>query len=266
MLQRVAEHWKGAISAAIYVNETNYNSSVAEVGAWLEKEGRTNVAIHFMIQQGTLYPVNRLRNVAQNNTQAEYIFLIDVDFIPNKALEFYIDQHIERGFYDSEKQKALIVPALEMMKDDEPYPQTKADLLKLARQKTIQIFHRRLPKGHMPTLFGRWMSTSQPYSVFYKEGFEPYVVIKRELSPPYDERFLQRFYNKVAHVAELYTLGFEFWVMPEGYLVHMPHAYDSKKSNSIYQCAYTIWRRIQKSQVQRRIDRRKQHSMRRSAS
>ena len=47
--------------------------------------------------------MNRLRNVAQNNTEAEYIFLIDVDFIPNKALEFYIDQHIERGFYDSEK-------------------------------------------------------------------------------------------------------------------------------------------------------------------
>ena len=52
--------------------------------------------------------MNRLRNVAQNNTQAEYIFLIDVDFIPNKALEFYIDQHIERGFYDSEKVCILI--------------------------------------------------------------------------------------------------------------------------------------------------------------
>ena len=41
----------------------------------------------------------------------------------------------------------------------------------------------------------------------YAYGFEPYVVIKQDVSPRYDERFLQRFYNKVVHLAELDARG-----------------------------------------------------------
>ena len=38
----------------------------------------------------------------------------------------------------------------------------------------------------------------------YRAQFEPYVVIRRTDSPSYDERFLQRFYNKVSHIYALY--------------------------------------------------------------
>ena len=30
-------------------------------------------------------------------------------------------------------------------------------------------------------------------------GFEPYYVLRRDTAPPYDERFLQRFFNKTIH-------------------------------------------------------------------
>ena len=41
-----------------------------------------------------LYPVNQLRNVAQDNTQAEFVLYIDVDFIPNRDLEASVHKHI----------------------------------------------------------------------------------------------------------------------------------------------------------------------------
>ena len=36
---------------------------------------------------------------------------------------------------------------------------------------------------------------------------EPYFVIEKRLSPSYDERFLQRFYNKVAYALAVHMYG-----------------------------------------------------------
>ena len=42
--------------------------------------------------------------------------------------------------------------------------------------------------------------------------------------PPLDERYVGYGKNKVQWVQHLRSLGFEFWVLPRGYLMHCPHA------------------------------------------
>ena len=46
-------------------------------------------------------PINKLRNIAQDNSNAEFVLLIDVDFIPNKQLEHEISALITQNFFES---------------------------------------------------------------------------------------------------------------------------------------------------------------------
>ena len=55
-----------------------------------------------------LYPVNKLRNVAQDNTRAEYVFYVDVDFIPNRGLAKAVYEYIDSGFFDSTRVRLVI--------------------------------------------------------------------------------------------------------------------------------------------------------------
>ncbi len=57
----------------------------------------------------------------------------------------------------------------------------------------------------------------------WTEDFEPYLVVKSNVTR-YDERFVGFGWNKVSHVMELAAQGYELVVLPEGYMVHMPHA------------------------------------------
>ena len=40
----------------------------------------------------------------------------------------------------------------------------------------------------------------------------------------YDNRFLGFGWNKVSHILELYASGYEFIVLPNAFVIHMPHA------------------------------------------
>ena len=44
-----------------------------------------------------------------------------------------------------------------------------------------------------------------PSQVHFTLQYEPYVIVRRSDSPIYDERFLQRFFNKVVHLYALYV-------------------------------------------------------------
>lgn len=42
--------------------------------------------------------------------------------------------------------------------------------------------------------------------------------------PEYDTRFVGFGWNKVSHVMELEAQGFDFVVLPNAFIIHMPHA------------------------------------------
>lgn len=42
--------------------------------------------------------------------------------------------------------------------------------------------------------------------------------------PEYDTRFVGFGWNKVSHIMELEAQGFDFIVLPNAFIIHMPHA------------------------------------------
>ena len=59
------------------------------------------------------------------------------------------------------------------------------------------------------------------------QGFEPYVLVSKDLVPWYDERFTGYLEDKVVHIQHMVHMGFSFAVHPEVFVVHYPHE-DSK--------------------------------------
>ena len=78
-------------------------------------------------------------------------------------------------------------------------------------------------QGHAQTNFEYWETAKRPYKVKWADNFEPYFIVSRNVSK-YDERFVGFGWNKVSHVMELAAQGYELVVLPEAFMVHMPHA------------------------------------------
>ncbi|XP_029767348.1 LARGE xylosyl- and glucuronyltransferase 2 isoform X3 [Terrapene carolina triunguis] len=79
------------------------------------------------------------------------------------------------------------------------------------------------PKGHAPTDYAKWRTATVPYRVEWQPDFEPYVVVRRDC-PQYDQRFVGFGWNKVSHIMELDAQEYELLVLPNAFMIHMPHA------------------------------------------
>ncbi|XP_060759618.1 xylosyl- and glucuronyltransferase LARGE1-like isoform X5 [Neoarius graeffei] len=110
-------------------------------------------------------------------------------------------------------------------------------------------------KGHAPTNFAKWRTATTPYRVQWEADFEPYVMVRRD-SPEYDRRFVGFGWNKVAHIMELDAQEYEFVVLPNAYMIHMPHApsFDITKFRSNEQ--YRVCLKTLKEEFQQNMSRR----------
>uniref|UniRef100_A0AAR2JT64 LARGE xylosyl- and glucuronyltransferase 1 n=1 Tax=Pygocentrus nattereri TaxID=42514 RepID=A0AAR2JT64_PYGNA len=110
-------------------------------------------------------------------------------------------------------------------------------------------------KGHAPTNFAKWRTATTPYRVQWEADFEPYVMVRRDC-PEYDRRFVGFGWNKVAHIMELDAQEYEFVVLPNAYMIHMPHApsFDITKFRSNEQ--YRVCLKTLKEEFQQNMSRR----------
>lgn len=58
--------------------------------------------------------------------------------------------------------------------------------------------------------------------VNWKPDYEPYIVVRNDVVQ-YDERFVGFGWNKVSHIMELEAQDYEFMVLPDVFIVHVPH-------------------------------------------
>jgi hypothetical protein len=104
-----------------------------------------------------------------------------------------------------------------------------ADAHRAGKVEGFHISH--FPKGHRATDFERWFAGSagpdavsdgsftrekhglDTYPVKYEESFEPYVIVARDITPAYDERFRGYGMNKISHLYTLAEQGFAFHVL-----------------------------------------------------
>uniref|UniRef100_A0AAY5K9A8 LARGE xylosyl- and glucuronyltransferase 1 n=1 Tax=Esox lucius TaxID=8010 RepID=A0AAY5K9A8_ESOLU len=153
-------------------------------------------------------------------------------------------------------KKALVVPAFETLRYRLSYPKSKAELLSQLDMGTLFTFRYHVwTKGHAPTNFAKWRTATTPYRVQWEGDFEPYVMVRRD-SPEYDRRFVGFGWNKVAHIMELDAQEYEFVVLPNAYMIHMPHApsFDITKFRSNKQ--YRVCLKTLKEEFQQNMSRR----------
>ncbi|KFW03942.1 Glycosyltransferase-like LARGE2, partial [Eurypyga helias] len=223
MLEAICKHWAGPISLALYMSDAEAQQFLRYAQASEVLSARRNVAYHIVYKEGQFYPINLLRNVALANTQTPYVFLTDIDFLPMYGLYDYLRNSIQQ-LELPQRKAALIVPAFETLHYRLTFPKSKAELLSMLDMGSLYTFRYHVwPKGHAPTDYAKWRTATMPYRVAWQPDFEPYVVVRRDC-PKYDQRFVGFGWNKVSHIMELDAQEYELLVLPNAFMIHMPHA------------------------------------------
>uniref|UniRef100_A0A8C5DJH9 LARGE xylosyl- and glucuronyltransferase 2 n=1 Tax=Gouania willdenowi TaxID=441366 RepID=A0A8C5DJH9_GOUWI len=223
MLEAICKHWEGPISLALYMSDAEAQQFLRYAQASEVLKNRKNVGYHVVYKEGQFYPVNLVRNVALKNANTPYVFLTDVDFLPMYGLYDYLRKSVVQ-LDMAHTKKALVVPAFETLRYRLSFPKSKAELLSMLDMGTLYTFRYHVwPKGHAPTNYAKWRTATTPYRVEWEADFEPYVVVRRDC-PEYDQRFVGFGWNKVSHVMELDAQEFDLMVLPNAFMIHMPHA------------------------------------------
>uniref|UniRef100_A0A4X1SET1 LARGE xylosyl- and glucuronyltransferase 2 n=1 Tax=Sus scrofa TaxID=9823 RepID=A0A4X1SET1_PIG len=225
MLEALCRHWPGPMSLALYLTDAEAQQFLRFVETSAVLSARQNVAYHVVYREGPLYPINQLRNVALAQALTPYVFLSDIDFLPAYSLYHYLRASIEQLELGTGGRKvALVVPAFETLHYRFSFPSSKAELLALLDAGSLYTFrYHEWPRGHAPTDYARWREAQAPYRVQWAADYEPYVVVPRDC-PRYDPRFVGFGWNKVAHIVELDAQEYELLVLPEAFIIHLPHA------------------------------------------
>lgn len=236
-LREMALAWDGILSVAIHApsGAAQARHVLASLHAEVEAASHCRLDVTFVTEAcegvapevAALYPINRLRNAALDAAETQRVFLLDVDFVPSAGLHRFL---CSESLLAS-SQEALVVPAYELLRDGAALPRERASMAALARSGGAQGFHTsHFPAGHAPTDFARWEDAAlaggeplTPYPVSYKRHFEPYVVMRRDCVPRYDERFRGYGLNKICHLRHVDALGVRFAVATAGFVVARPH-------------------------------------------
>ncbi|XP_045887892.1 LARGE xylosyl- and glucuronyltransferase 2 [Micropterus dolomieu] len=244
MLEAICKHWEGPISLALYMSDAEAQQFLRYAQASEVLKNRKNVGYHIVYKEGQFYPVNLVRNVALKNANTPYVFLTDVDFLPMYGLYDYLRRSVVQ-LDMAHTKKALVVPAFETLRYRLSFPKSKAELLSMLDMGTLYTFRYHVwPKGHAPTNYAEWRTATTPYKVEWEPDFEPYVVVRRDC-PEYDQRFVGFGWNKVSHIMELDAQEYDLMVLPNAFMIHMPHApsFDISKfrsSSSYRNCLNTL--------------------------
>ena len=231
MLKELVQRWPGPVVAAVL-------QPVGEAPGQLPAELRSRVQLLQFRQRdrSEQYPINALRNRAVAAVRTSHLMVCDVDLWPSESLSSEFSALDDTWW--ATRRLALVVPAFGLdsrATATEPrieLPMTLGELRGCVAARRCAAFKGAdgfVPGQHLSTDYARWWARSTaalPYRVpcVDKVSWEPYLVLPAGGgAPPYDERFTGYGKNKVQHVQALRAAGFQFWVLPRGYLMHMPH-------------------------------------------
>lgn len=224
MVEMMCKHWDGPISLTLYMSDTEAQQFLSYALGSEILSNRKDIGYHVVYKEGNFYPVNFLRNVALQQVNTPYVFLTDIDFLPMFGLYGYLKKSVQVLDLESSK-KALVVPAFETQRYRTTFPRSKAELIRMLDMGTLFTFRYHVwPKGHAPTNYVKWRSATKSYRVQWEPDYEPYIVVRKNTVPEYDTRFVGFGWNKVSHIMELEAQGYSFIVLPNAFIIHMPHA------------------------------------------
>lgn len=258
MLEQQCAHWPHPISAVVYIplvkgrisstEDDEWNGSGLDLGIQAVKQSaermqnsRCLIDIELVVEerctfeQATLYPTNAVRNRALLMSRSDIVLLLDVDFVVDLSLAFDLENDKRHSELTDmlESGVAVVLPAFEAWDQEErgkkialtAVQEGKKYISKKFMYNIVMGFHMaHYPQGHEPTLFWKWINTTEPYGIKHEVGFEPYILMLKKHVPYYDERFRGYYFNKVEQLMHISTqFELPFVVHPSSFVVHVPH-------------------------------------------
>jgi len=223
VLERVLMNWKGPAVVVLHVTDDEAATLPLRIKQSEGLSNRRNIDYHVVYKTRGFNTINVLRNVAMDNTHTPYAFTLDVDLVPNPDIYESIKKNLE---LNRSSKELLVVPAFEALSDlGYRLPTNKEQMLKMIANEEVVGYGTKKgwDLGHRPTNYTFWKIATFPYLAIYADWFEPYVVVKMDAAPRYNEMLLERMGDKVAYARLLHTNGFTFRVLNEDYLIHLPH-------------------------------------------
>ncbi|VDM31373.1 unnamed protein product [Hydatigera taeniaeformis] len=217
-LEEIAANWEGPMSLAVYVTDREAEIVTEYLDSLMLFASRGNIGIHLVFQEGvsSYYPINALRNMAIKYADTPYVFIVDFDFVPKPHLHTYFQRTLATVSY--------IVPAFETFCTQLSFPSTKQRLLQKIASGVVKPFRIDVwQAGHLATNYSHWYKAEMPYEIKWDADFEPYVLIRRGHGQ-FDEHFIGFGWNKVSFFMLLDALDFKFVVLPNAFIIHLPHA------------------------------------------
>jgi hypothetical protein len=223
-LVMISNIWKFKISAVIYI--ILYNDDLSEIDPNVHLESiyskfpqllhTVDLSLVFGKSVAGEFPMNTLRNIAWDQVTTEFIFLLDVDFIPSSNFEKTFE-NLDTTFL--EKPKSLfVIPAFHFECEN------VNELNSCNVSDPILETH----PSHNATDIARWRNSTSPFQISYKFLYEPYVITNRNITR-YNEDF-DIGNDKVEHFYELAAQNFSFYILPHVYISHLPHTDEVKWS------------------------------------
>uniref|UniRef100_A0A8D8SAD0 Glycosyltransferase-like protein LARGE2 n=1 Tax=Cacopsylla melanoneura TaxID=428564 RepID=A0A8D8SAD0_9HEMI len=224
MVELLFKHWEGPISLTLYMSDAEAQQFLSYAGNSEALRSRYNIGYHVVYKEGNFYPINMLRNVALDQVNTPYVFLLDIDFLPMLGLYSYLKSTIRGMDIMHDRKKVLVVPAFETQRYRTAFPSSKQSLVSMLAEGALYTFRYHVwRQGHAPTNYTRWINATAPYRIDWAPDFEPYIVAHRDL-PRYDTRFVGFGWNKVSHIMQLFVSNYQFFVLPDAFIIHLPHA------------------------------------------
>ena len=251
MLEQLCQHWDGPMSISFYGSDSDVQDLLKfHSSSSILQDCKARLGLHVVYKSGQFYPINYLRNIALDNVQTPYSFLSDIDFLPMNGLYLYLKEAIRVLGVD---KRTFIVPAFETLLYRFKFPASKSELLRMLEAHSIFTFRYHVWKaGHSATNYDHWKNATVPYRVSWSQDYEPYIVV-RSNALRYDERFVGFGWNKVSYVMELDARGYEFVVLPNPFIIHLPHSPSRDISSHRQSKQYRDCLRVLKRQFQQEL-------------
>eukprot|EP01113_Clastostelium_recurvatum_P022697 TRINITY_DN2715_c0_g1_i3.p1 TRINITY_DN2715_c0_g1~~TRINITY_DN2715_c0_g1_i3.p1 ORF type:complete len:417 (-),score=68.30 TRINITY_DN2715_c0_g1_i3:8-1120(-) len=220
-LARIVEmaiEWQGPMSVALYVYS---DEDVEELDRYLVKyPALRDVGIHLLYYNETRYPVNNLRNLAVEASLTPWVLILDADFVTSGGMLDYLNS-VVRG---SDHKTAYIIPAFSTTLPPTKIPRTKRGIISALIDGDAAVVNKNACyKCHNVTDYHRWYFALEPYQVWYRWVYEPFLLFYRDEAPPFREEFKGYGFDKNTWVYNLALLGWDFYVLPEAFITHQPH-------------------------------------------
>jgi len=236
----------GPVAALVLVrdgDDMEVFQSIWKRQPWL----RHHVDVEFLFDPSSidsgLLPINLMRNAAVRMVLTEFVLMLDVDLMPGTdSFSCFRDINgtVLRHLLPPGRKEALVVPVFLTDTVFRP-PLSKSELQNALHHRVSLPYCLNSQRG---TRFDKWYGAVRPFETKFETDYEPYCIVRRDMYPEYDERFVGYGFNKVAWTVSVQAAGFRLVVLPFPFLVHLNHLENRWVQDIVTEHYLKTWRRF----------------------